>query len=51
MSRLQSGHHVVNFFHLPPPCKGFSIYKTAHGIHLMILSIVLEKGLKVLDCT
>jgi len=28
----------------------FSIYKTAHRIWLRILSIVLEKELKVLDC-
>ena len=28
----------------------FSIYKTAHRIWLRILSIVLEKKLKVLDC-
>ena len=28
---------------------GFSIYKTAHRLQLRILSIVLEKELKVLD--
>ena len=40
-----SGHHVVNF----SPGGGFSIYKTAHRIWLRILSIALEKKLKVLD--
>ena len=42
---FQSGHHVVNF-----SIRGFSIYKTAHRIWLRILSIALEKELKVLDC-
>ena len=46
MSWLQSAHHVVNFFHL---VGGFGIYKTAHRIWLRILSIALEKELKVLD--
>ena len=40
-----SGHHVVNF----SPGGGFSIYKTAHRIWLRILSIALEKKLKVPD--
>ena len=35
--------HLVNFFHL-----GFRIYETAHRIWLRILSVVLEKELKVL---
>jgi len=35
--------------YLLPPGKGFSIYKTAHGLWLKILSIALEKELKVLD--
>ena len=33
----------------PTPGGGFSIYKTAHRIWLRILSIALEKELKVLD--
>ena len=44
MSWVQSGHQVVNF---PPWC--FSVGKTAHRIWLRILSIVLEKELKVLS--
>lgn len=43
---VQSGHHIVNFFHL---VGGFSIYKTAHRTWLRICSIALEKGLKALD--
>ena len=46
MPWLQSGHHVVNFFHL---VGGFSIYKTAQKIWLRILSIALEEKLQVLD--
>ena len=38
-----SGHRVVNFTWC------FSIYKTAHRIWLRVLSIALEKELKVLD--
>ena len=34
---------------LLPPGRGFSIYKTAHRIRLRILSIALEKELKVPD--
>ena len=34
---------------LLPPGEGFSIYKTAHRIWLRILSVALEKELKVLD--
>ena len=34
---------------LPPPARGFSVCKTAHRIWLRILSIALEKELKVLD--
>lgn len=41
---IQSGHHIVNF---STWC--LSVYKTAHGIWLRILSITLEKELKVLD--
>ena len=33
----------------PAPGGGFSIYKTAHRIWLRILSIALEKELKVLE--
>ena len=44
MSWVQSGHHVVN---LSTSC--FSIYETAHRVWLRILSIALEKELKVLD--
>ena len=44
MSRLQSVHHVVL-----PSGGSFSIYKTALRIWLQILSITLEKELKVLD--
>ena len=45
-SWVQSGHHVVNF------STWYSgIYKTAHRIWLRILSIALEKELKVLDYT
>ena len=43
MSWVQSCHHKVNF----PWC--FGIYKTAHSIWLRILSVALEKELKVLD--
>ena len=32
-----------------PRGEGFSIYKTAHRIWLRILSIALERELKVLD--
>ena len=46
MSRLESDHHVVNFFHM---MGGFSIYKTDQRIWLSTLSIALEKELKVLD--
>ena len=35
--------------YLLPPGGGFSIYKTAHRVWLWILSIALEKELKVLD--
>ena len=44
VSWVQSAHHVVNFstWH-------FSFYKTTHRIWLRILSIALEKELKVLD--
>ena len=44
ISWLQSGH-VVNI----SLGGGFSIHKMAHGIWLRILSIALEKELKVLD--
>ena len=44
MSWVQSGHHVVNF-----STWGFSIDKIAYRIWLRILSIALEKELKVLD--
>ena len=43
-SQVQSGHHVVNF-----STRRFSVYKTAHRMWLRILSIALEKELKVLD--
>ena len=43
MSWVQSGHHEVNFTWC------FGICKTAHRIWLRILSIALEKELKVLD--
>ena len=43
MSWTQSGHQVVNF-----STWSFSIDKTAHRIWLRILSIALEKELKVL---
>ena len=43
MSWVPSGHHVVNF------TWRFSIYKTAHRIWLRLLSIALEKELKVFD--
>ena len=46
MSWVQSGDYVVNF-----STWDFSIYKTAHRIWIRILSIALEKELKVLDCT
>lgn len=39
----KSGHHGVNFLHLL-----LSIYETAHRIWLTVLSIALEKELKVL---
>ena len=42
-SWAQSGHHVANF-----PAWWFSICKTAHRIWLRILSVALEKELKVL---
>ena len=42
-SRVQSGHHLVNFSSW---CSG--IYKTAHRIWLRILSIAFEKELKIL---
>ena len=45
-SVIQSGHHVANFFHLG---RGFSIRKRAPRIWFRILSIALEKELKVLD--
>ena len=44
MSRVQSGGQVVNF---STWC--FGICKTAHRIWLRILSIALEKELRVLD--
>ena len=44
MSWVQSGRDVVNF-----STWGFSIYKTAHRIGLRILSMALEKELKVLE--
>ena len=44
MSWVQSGHHVPNF-----STWGFSVYKTAHRIWLRILSVALEKELKVLN--
>jgi len=48
MSWLQSGHHVVNFFHLV----GVSVsYRTAQRIKLRILPIAVEEELKVLDST
>ena len=43
MSWVQSGHHVVKFFHLV-------FTKTAHRMCLRTRSIALEKELKVLDC-
>ena len=43
MSWLQPGHSLL------PPGGGLSIYKIAHRIWLQILSIALEKELKVLD--
>ena len=46
MSRLQSGHHEVNYFYL---MGGFGIYKTAHRIWLRVLSIAHKKELKVID--
>ena len=45
MSWLQSGHHVINFFHL----MGVSVSLTAHRIWLRVLSIAPEEELKVLD--
>ena len=46
MSWLQSGHHVVNFFFL----MGVSVsLKTPHIIWLRILSMALEKELKIID--
>ena len=45
ISWLQPGHHVVNI----SLGGGFSIHKIAHGIWLRILSVALEKELKVLD--
>ena len=45
MSWIQSGHPVVNF-----STWGYSVYKTTHRIWLRVLSIALEKKLKVLDC-
>ena len=47
ISWLQSGHHVVNFFHL----LRISVYKTAGRMWLRILPTVLEEELKVLDFT
>ena len=44
MSWVQSDHRIVNFYTW---C--FSIDKTAHRIWLKILSIALEKEIKVLD--
>ena len=41
---VQSSHHVVNF-----SIKCFRIYKTTHRMWLRILSIALEKELKVLN--
>ena len=48
MSWPQSGHHVVNFFHLVevPVARR----QLAHRIQLRILPIAAEKELKVLDC-
>ena len=46
MSLEQSGHHDVNF---STWC--FSICKTVHGLWLRILSIALEKEIRVLDYT
>jgi len=46
MSWLQPGHHIVNFFCL----KGVSVsLQTPHVIWLRIISIALEKELKILD--
>ena len=42
---VQYGHQVVNF-----STWWSAIYKTAHSIGLRMLSIALEKELKVLDC-
>ena len=39
---VQSGHHVVKFFHLV-------FTKTAHRMCLRTISIALEKELKVFD--
>ena len=44
MATVWFGHHIVNF-----STWGFSIYKTAHRIGLRILSMALEKELKVLE--
>ena len=45
LSWLQSGYHVLNFFHLVGVS---SFYKTAQRIWLRISSIALEGKLKVL---
>ena len=45
MSWLQSGHHVVNFFH----SVGFSVSTEQLKVWLRVLSIALEEELKVLD--
>ena len=44
-AEVWSGHHVVT-----SPTWGFSIYKTSSQNMAQILSVVLEKELKVLDC-
>lgn len=46
MSWLQSGYHVVNFFHLEGVS---SLHKTALRILLRMLPIAIEEELKTLD--
>ena len=45
MSWLQFDKHIVNFVHV---VRVSSIYKTAHRIWLRILSMALEKELRLL---
>ena len=43
------GYSLIIVYPTSPPGRGFSIYMTAHRIWLRMLSIAIEKELKVLD--